>query len=130
MNQEHQFISEDRNFGNSTLYVDLVPSSCWFTNIRYCVRPKDWNKIRKIVYSRANYTCEYCKINCIENKIPIEEHERWNFDYSTMTQKLVRLIGLCKDYHLTTHYGFSRINGFEVIKPVKTFDRKNISLQK
>jgi len=180
MNQEHQFISEDRSFGGSTLYVDLIPSSCWFTNVRYCVKPKDWNKIRKIVYSRANYTCECCGINCIENKLPIEAHERWNYDYTTQTQKLVRLIGLCKNCHSTTHYGFSRMNGleeqikahlmkirnfnleelkehidiayaiwiernqydwyldlslitsngFEVVKPVKTFDRKNISLQK
>lgn len=41
MNQRHQFIDEDRSFGNLTSYVDLVPSSCWFTNIRYCVRPED-----------------------------------------------------------------------------------------
>jgi len=180
MNHYHQFIGEDRNFGGSVLYVDLVPSSCWFTNVRYCVRPEDWDKIRKIVYSRVRYTCECCKINCIENKLPIEAHERWDYDYTTMTQKLVRLIGLCKDCHSTTHYGFSRMNGleekikshlmkirnfnleelrehvdiayavwiernqydwnldlslitsngFEVVKPVKTFDRKNISLQK
>lgn len=75
MNQIHQFIGEDRSFGNSILYVDLVPSSCWFTNVRYCVIPEDWNKIRKIVYSRANYTYECCKTNFIENKIPIEAHE-------------------------------------------------------
>ena len=27
---------EDRSFG-SGLFVDLVPSSCWFTNVRSCV---------------------------------------------------------------------------------------------
>src|SRR5699024_3798561 len=32
---------EDRSFGTG-LYVDLVPSSCWFTNVRYCVSAKDW----------------------------------------------------------------------------------------
>jgi hypothetical protein len=65
MNQYHQFIGEDRNFGGSDLYVNLVTSSCRFTNVRYCVRPEDWDKIRKIVYFRAKYTCECCKINCI-----------------------------------------------------------------
>ncbi|MGV2917042.1 DUF5710 domain-containing protein [Streptomyces alfalfae] len=30
---------EDRTLGNG-LFVDLVPSSCWFTNIRSCVTPQ------------------------------------------------------------------------------------------
>lgn len=180
MNFTHCFMGEDRTFGGTELYIDLIPSSCWFTNVRYCVRPEDWDKIRKIVYSRINYHCETCGIDCIKNKIPIEAHERWDYNYSTLTQKLVRLVGLCKNCHLTTHYGFSRMNGkeeqvkthlmkirnfnfeelkehidtryaiwieqnqynwnldlslitsngFEVIKPIKTFDRKKISLQK
>jgi Domain of unknown function (DUF5710) len=32
---------EDRSLG-SGLVVDLVPSSCWFTNVRSCVIPRDW----------------------------------------------------------------------------------------
>lgn len=183
MNQiekEHKFIGEDRTFGGSELYVDLIPKSCWFTNVRYCVRPEDWDKIRKIVYSRARYKCECCGIYCIKNKIPIEAHERWDYNYDTNTQKLVRLIGLCKLCHSTTHFGLSRMNGmeekvsnhlkkvrnfnfeelkehidvayaiwlernnlewnldldlitsngFEIVKPVKIEDRKNISLEK
>jgi len=31
---------EDRNIG-SGLSVDLIPTSCWFTNVRTCVRPAD-----------------------------------------------------------------------------------------
>lgn len=109
----NNFIGEDRNFGGSELYVDLIPSSCWFTNVRYCVESSDWDIIRKRVYSRINYTCECCLKNCFKNKVPIEAHERWMYDYSTYTQKLVRLIGLCKQCHLSTHMGFARINGKE-----------------
>ncbi len=29
---------EDRAFG-AGLFVDLIPTSCWFTNVRACVRP-------------------------------------------------------------------------------------------
>lgn len=113
MNYKHSFIGEDRTYGGSDLYVDLIPSSCWFTNVRYCVRPEDWNVIRKIVYSRIKYKCECCGIDCIQNKISIEAHERWIYDYKTHTQKLIRLVGLCKLCHLTTHYGFARMNGNE-----------------
>jgi hypothetical protein len=29
---------EDRSFGGG-LFVDLIPDSCWFTNVRSCVGP-------------------------------------------------------------------------------------------
>ena len=125
------FIGEDRNFGGSELYVDLVPSSCWFTNVRYCVELSDWDIIRKKVYSRINYTCECCLRNCIKEKIPIEAHERWEYDYSTHTQKLVRIIGLCKPCHLTTHIGFAKISGreeeaLEHLKQVRNFNLEEL----
>lgn len=128
---QNNFIGEDRNFGGSELYVDLVPSSCWFTNVRYCVELSDWNIIRKKVYSRINYTCECCFRNCIKEKIPIEAHERWEYNYSTQTQKLVRLIGLCKPCHLVTHIGFARISGneeeaLEHLKKVRGFNMEEL----
>lgn len=128
---QNDFIGEDRKFGGSELYVDLVPSSCWFTNVRYCVEPSDWDIIRKKVYSRINYTCECCFRNCIKEKIPIEAHERWDYDYSTHTQKLVRLIGLCKQCHLVTHIGFARISGkeqeaLEHLKKVRGFNLEEL----
>jgi len=129
--KKHNFVGEDRNFGDSELFVDLVPSSCWFTNVRYCVRKEDWDKIRKIVYSRIEYKCECCGIDCIKNKIPIEAHERWDYDYSTLTQKLVRLIGLCKLCHSTTHFGFAKMNGKEVevsehLKRIRNFNLEEL----
>ena len=116
MNFKHndtKFIGEDRSFGGSELFVDLIPKSCWFSNVRYCVSPEDWNVIRKKVYSRVGYTCECCFVNCIKEKIPIEAHERWSYDYDTHTQKLIRLVGLCKPCHQVTHIGLARVNGLE-----------------
>lgn len=126
-----EFEGEDRNFGGSELYVDLIPNSCWFTNVRFCVEPSDWNKIRKKVYSRINYICECCYVNCIEKKIPLEAHERWNYDYSTSTQKLVRLIGLCKPCHQSTHIGYAKIIGkeeeaLEHLKNVRNFNLEEV----
>jgi hypothetical protein len=34
---------KDRSFG-SGLFVDLVPTSCWFTNVRSCVDQRDWER--------------------------------------------------------------------------------------
>ena len=43
---------EDRSFG-SGLFVDLVPASCWFTNVRSGVATADWDRVRSMVYRRA-----------------------------------------------------------------------------
>jgi hypothetical protein len=38
---------EDRSLG-SGLFVDLVPRSCWFTNVRSCVDRTDWERLRRM----------------------------------------------------------------------------------
>src|SRR5215831_6639908 len=48
---------EDREFG-SGLFVDLVPSSCWFTNVRSCISEQDWERLRRMIVSRAGQRCE------------------------------------------------------------------------
>ena len=125
------YIGEDRNFGGSELFVDLIPRSCWFTNVRYCVGKEDWDKIKKKVYLRIGYTCECCFINCIREKIQIEAHERWEFDYTTFTQKLVRFVGLCRPCHQVTHLGFSKMKGIEDIalahlKQIRNFNMEEL----
>ncbi|WP_234363643.1 DUF5710 domain-containing protein [Streptomyces sp. TN58] len=39
---------EDRTLGGG-LFVDLVPSSCWFTSVRSCVTPWDWERLRRMI---------------------------------------------------------------------------------
>ena len=101
---------EDRAFGGSNLFVDLVPKTCWFTNVRTCIDKGDWNKLRQAIYKRANYQCECCQANS-----PLDAHERWEFDEDTKIQKLVRLIALCKPCHEVTHIGLAQIKGREGI---------------
>src|SRR4051812_12485985 len=45
---------EDRSFGEG-LFVDLVPSTCWFTNVRSCVDEGQWDALRSMVYRRARH---------------------------------------------------------------------------
>jgi hypothetical protein len=49
-------VGEDRGFGDG-LFVDLIPDSCWFTNVRSCVNQRDWDRLRRMVYRRAKDRC-------------------------------------------------------------------------
>ncbi len=102
---------EDRSFG-SGLFVDMIPRTCWFTNVRTCVSPQDWERLRRMILGRAGHRCEACCAT--EDRAArrwLEAHERWSFDDRTGTQTLRRLICLCSPCHLTTHLGYANVTG-------------------
>lgn len=102
---------EDRTYG-SGIYVDLIPSTSWFSNVRSCVAPSEWDRVRRMVYGRANYTCEAC--GAVPKRVQgdyLEAHERWSYDETTHVQRLVRLIALCTACHAATHFGLSQMRG-------------------
>ncbi|MEU5429066.1 DUF5710 domain-containing protein [Streptomyces olivoreticuli] len=104
---------EDRTLGNG-LFVDLVPSSCWFTNVRSCVSPRDWERLRRMITRRAGMRCEACGAGeDRQTKRWLEAHERWIYDDTSRTQRLKRLICLCTDCHTVTHYGYAQVRGLE-----------------
>jgi hypothetical protein len=49
---------DDRDLG-SGLFVDLVPSSCWFSNVRSCVDQRDWERLHPMITSRADNAVRY-----------------------------------------------------------------------
>ncbi len=117
---------EDRSFNpapdGAPLFVDLVPASCWFTNVRSCVAPADWDRIRRMVYSRAGNRCEACGSPCDRaRRIWLEAHERWSYDltptdepfasWGMPVQRLRRLVCLCTRCHETTHLGLAGLRG-------------------
>lgn len=98
---------EDRSFG-SGLFVDLVPASCWFTDVRTSVTPHDWSRIRHLVFGRAHYTCEACGIVQRPGEpARMQAHERWLHDTANHTQQLRRLICLCNRCHFATHFDYA-----------------------
>lgn len=102
---------EDRSFG-SGLFVDLVPSSCWFTNVRSCVGPKDWRRLRRMIVGRAEHRCETCGRGADrEVERWLEAYERWAYDEEHHVQSLRRLVCLCTDCHTATHFGLAGIRG-------------------
>lgn len=102
---------EDRSFG-SGLFVDPVPTSCWFTNVRSCVSQRDWERLRRMITGRAGHRCEVCGAG--EDRSVsrwLEAHERWDYDETAGVQTLRRLICLCSDCHCATHFGLAELRG-------------------
>lgn len=93
------------------LFVDLVPNSVWFSNLRSELTKEEWELVQKATFKAANYLCEICGSRGPQH--PVECHERWHYDSQTRVQTLVRTIALCPACHRTTHYGFARVKGLE-----------------
>lgn len=107
------FPKEDRTFLNNRLFVDLVPSSCWFTNVRKCTDTEQWDSLRDLVYERAGNRCECCAREPGTCKswrregepLRLEAHERWGYDQEQGIQTLKRLMAMCDECHAVTHFG-------------------------
>ena len=102
---------EDRSFGDG-LFVDLIPDSCWFTNVRSRVGQRGWDRLRRMVYRRAKDRCEACGAGRDPDVGKwLEAHERWEYDEATRTQRLRRIVCLCSFCHEVTHYGLACVRG-------------------
>lgn len=106
---------EDRTFGGG-LFIDPVPTSCWFTNARSCISGRDWDRVRRMVTARAQRRCEACGAPPDRDAGRwLEVHERWEYLLGPAdvagTQVLRRLICLCSTCHLATHFGLAQVRG-------------------
>lgn len=89
------------------LFVELVPSTCHFSNVRTTIKASEWDKIRFMSYEAAGNKCEICKSTGKEQgyKHNVECHEIWEYDDENHIQKLVGLISLCPTCHQVKHIG-------------------------
>jgi len=99
--------TEDRAFGEG-LYVDLIPASSWFRNVRTAVSATDWYRIRAMVYARAGDQCETCGRRKSDH-VRLDCHER--FEYTGQIQRLRRLVCMCSACHQVTHFGHTHLSG-------------------
>lgn len=94
------------------LTIELVPNTCWFSNIRDHVTPSQWQIIKEYTSKLAGSRCEIC--NGQGTKWPVECHEVWNYDDKNKIQKLERTIALCPMCHKVKHIGYAKVtNTFE-----------------
>lgn len=96
------------------LTIDLVPASCWFSNLRSELSKSDWDRLRFEQYQRAGHKCECCGRGGRTGKWPnparLECHEKWAYSgamNSNPVQELTGLIALCRSCHQVKHIGFA-----------------------
>ena len=91
------------------LSIELVPETCWFSNVRSHVSKKEWDTIKKEVSDKALSVCQIC--GGVGPKHPVECHEIWIYDDIKFIQKLEGMIALCPDCHMCKHIGLAQIQG-------------------
>lgn len=113
------------------LVVELVPRSCFFSNLRSNLTKKDWDKLRHLTIENADHQCEVCGSN--GNGYPLECHEVWYYDDNMLVQSLAGLVALCKACHRSKHMALARHKGWEVsaenhLMRVNGWDRRTLEL--
>jgi hypothetical protein len=93
------------------LSIELVPKSCWFSNLRSGLSTEQWGVLRKRVYKSAGYRCQICNGRGPEH--PVEAHETWSYDDVSCVQRLECVRALCPSCHTVKHFGLATIRGKE-----------------
>ena len=70
------------------LGFEMVPDSCWYSNLRSILSAEQWNAVRRDAYSRAEGKCMICGAPSER----LEAHERWSYDEENCIQKLETVI--------------------------------------
>lgn len=91
------------------LELELVPSSCFYKNVRQILTSTQWKIICNKVYNECYYKCIICE--GVGEKHPVEAHETWEYDYENLVQKLKYIKGLCNMCHTVKHFGLAEIQG-------------------
>lgn len=100
-----------KRFGQPRLTVELVPLTCWSSNLRESISEAEWRQLRRMVGQAAGHRCEVCRrrgedvwYNC---------HEVWAYDADARVQRLMRLMALCPPCHQSKHLGLARTRGLD-----------------
>lgn len=91
------------------LTIELVPKTAWYKNVRSHVAREEWERLKRIIFKRADYVCEIC--NGKGDKWPVECHEVFAYDDVNRIQKLTKLIALCPFCHEVKHIGLAGVRG-------------------
>lgn len=101
--EQHKNYSENDKL---ILEIELVPTSCWLSNIRSNVKNSEWDRIRFVTGGIANFKCEIC--NERGSKHPVECHEVWKYDEIKKKQSLLKFQSICPLCHQVKHLGFTK----------------------
>lgn len=105
----HLLSMKQQRYPDPKLTIELVPKTCWFSNVRSCVSKKDWETLKKMTFLKAENKCEICGGK--GKKWPVECHEIWEYNDAKKIQKLAGLIALCPSCHGVKHIGYAQLQG-------------------
>jgi hypothetical protein len=113
------------------LEVELVPRSCFYSNLRSNLSKRDWEYLRQQTIATANYHCEICGSDGGSNSL--ECHEIWKYDDEELVQSLIGLVALCKACHRSKHMALARHKGWEDaaerhLMRVNQWDRQTLNI--
>ena len=91
------------------LNFELVPDSCWYSNLRSELPKEVWDKIRKNAYARAGGRCMICGAPTSR----LEAHEQWEYDDEKGVQRLKNVVAVCRPCHEVIHIGRTQLMGRE-----------------
>ncbi len=91
------------------LNFEMVPDSCWYSNLRSILSPAQWDIVRKDAYARAKGRCMICGAPTSR----LEAHEQWQYDEKNCVQSLANVIAVCKSCHEVIHIGRTSLMGNE-----------------
>lgn len=91
------------------LNFELVPDSCWYSNLRSILTAAQWDAVRKEAYACAHGRCMVCGAPVRR----LEAHERWEYDEKNAVQKLADVVAVCKNCHEVIHIGRTQLMGNE-----------------
>ena len=91
------------------LEFEMVPDSCWYSNLRSILSKKQWDYIKADAKRHANGKCMICG----KKTDRLEAHEKWSYNEKTQTQKLEDIVAVCSDCHSVIHIGRTQLKGNE-----------------
>lgn len=86
------------------LSIELVPQTCWYSNMRKVLSRAEWDKLRKQIYAQYEHQCAICGA-----KGTLHCHEIWLYDDEAHRQTLQGFIALCEWCHHVKHIGLAGI---------------------
>jgi len=85
--------------------LELVPKTCWGTNLRSLLTTTEWRQISKYVRDKSKNLCQYCG-TCSKKT---HAHEVWSYDDITCIQALEDIHCVCEKCHLVKHFGYAKV---------------------
>ena len=103
---EYRMTTEDDTTQQSPLRlaIELVPQTCWYSNMRAVLPQSEWDLLRRQVYAHYRHRCGICRA-----RVRLHCHEIWHYDDTVHVQTLHGFIALCEWCHHVKHIGLAGI---------------------